>query len=365
MVATTPTVREAGSGRASAELLGLLREQILSGRFAPGRYLPTVRELSGDHLLARKTVNGVLKRLEAEGLVAAEPRKGYRVLARAADPDLGCPLAYVADLRGSPDQWRPLHQELLSAFQGAASRRGWSLIGVGSQGRDRATVMRQLVGARACGLAIDSVDEEIMTAMREAGLPAVAVDAWEYDYPIDSVVQDSHRGGVLAAKHLAGKGHPRIGWFGPTGWSAHSRARLAGTLVGLLESGLPLQPGMIFEAERDSCAAEARELLSRRDRPTGIVSLFLETALQLVRTAAELGLAVGEDFDLVGWCTEDQYRRDWLPAFAGRAPAAAVVWSPRQMAELAVDRLHARRKNPHLAPVKICVPVGLRLPESF
>jgi DNA-binding LacI/PurR family transcriptional regulator len=360
MVATTPTSSKPRNGRVSSELFAELRKQILDGRFAPGQYLPTVRELSESHALARKTANGVLKKLEAEGLVTAEPRKGYRVLARAADPDLGCPLAYVADLTESPDQWRPLHQELLSAFQGAAAARGWTTMGLGSGGRDHKAVMRQLLDARACGLAIDAVDADIVKAIREAGLPAVAVDTWNDDFAIDAVVQDSHRGGVLAANYLAVKGHGRIAWFGPTRWSAHSRARLAGTLVGLLDNGLEIRPELIFHASRDDSGSEARALLSGSDRPAAIVSLYLENALQLIKTGRELGLTVGHDFQLVGWCTEAQYQRDWVPAFAGEQVAPAVVWSPKQMAELAIDRLDIRRQNPHLAPVKISVPVELR-----
>jgi LacI family transcriptional regulator len=362
-VATTQTACDKAAGRTSSGLLAEIRSRIKAGKFAPGDYLPTVRELEKSHAISRKTVNGVLKNLEAEGLVAAEPRRGYRVLARAADPDQGCPLAYVADLRESPEQWRPLHQELLSALQGAAARRGWTLMGVGSQGRDRSAVMRQLGAARACGLIVDAVDAELINAIRGAGLPAVAVDAWELDLPIDSVVQDSHQGGVLAAAHLAARGRERIAWFGPTAWSAHSRARLGGMLAGLLQAGRKIEPGLIVDAPRDDSARQARELLSRPDRPTGIVSLYLETATQLVRTARELGLRLEKDFDLVGWCTEEQYGRDWLPLFGGEAPAPCVVWSPRLMAELAVDRLEARRRNPRLAPVRISVPVELRLGE--
>jgi DNA-binding LacI/PurR family transcriptional regulator len=360
VVARTPTRTGPRNGRLSAELLAELRKEIIDGRFGPGQYLPTVRELSATHGLARKTVNGVLKKLQAEGLVSSEPRKGYRVLARAADPDLGCPLAYVADLTGSPDAWMPLHQELLSAFQGAAATHGWTLMGLGSGGRDRKTVMRQLLDARACGLAIDAVDADIVKAISEAGLPAVAVDTWNDDFPIDAVVQDSHRGGVLAANYLAEQGHQKIAWFGPTTWSAHSRARLAGTLVGLLENDLEINTRLICSATRDNSAAEARALLSGSDRPAAIVSLFLENALQLIKSGRELGLTVGQDFELVGWCTEAQYQRDWLPAFAGAAVSPAIVWSPKQMACLAVDRLEARRKNPHQMPVKISVPVQLR-----
>ena len=359
-MATTQTVRDRAAGRTSCGLLADIRSRIKTGKFSPGEYLPTVRELEQAHGISRKTVNGVLKNLEAEGLVAAEPRRGYRVLARAADPDRGCPLAYLADLRESPDEWKPFHRELLSSFQGAAARRGWTLLGVGSQGRDRATVMRQLSAARACGLIVDSVDDEIMAAVRSAGLPAVAVDAWEHDLPIDVVVQDSYQGGVRAAGCLADKGRRRIAWFGPTDWSTHSRARLAGTLAGLLEHGRPIDAGLIFSAPRDDSARQARELLSRPDRPDGIVSLYLETATQLVRAARELGLRIGRDLDLVGWCTEEQYERDWLPLFGGEPAAPCVVWSPARMAELAVDRLEARRRNPRLEPVRISVPVEVR-----
>jgi DNA-binding LacI/PurR family transcriptional regulator len=360
MVATTQTAKGKAAGRTSSGLLADIRSRIKAGKFAPGEYLPTVRELEKAHEISRKTVNGVLKNLEAEGLVAAEPRRGYRVLARAADPDQGCPLAYVAELRESPDEWKPLHRELLSAFQGAAARRGWTMMGLGSQGRDRRMVMRQLSAARACGLIVDAVDAEITEAIREAGLPAVAVDAWDAQAPIDAVIQDSHQGGVLAASWLVGRSRERIAWFGPTAWSAHSRARLGGTLAGLLQGGRRLDPALIIDAPRDDSARQARELLSSPDRPAGIVSLFLETATQLVRTARELGLRLGKDLDLVGWCTEEQHTRDWLPLFQGEAPAPCVVWSPRLMAELAVDRLEARRRNPRLAPVRICVPVELR-----
>jgi DNA-binding LacI/PurR family transcriptional regulator len=356
-----PEAKTVSSGRLPAEIGGRIRESIDSGRFPAGKLLPGLRFLSRKHKVALVTMQRAMTQLAAEGLVVAEPRRGYRVRSRAADPDQGCPLAYVADLRESPEQWKPLHQELLSAFQGAAARRGWTLLGVGSQGRDRETVMHQLVAVRASGMIIDAVDADIVRAIGEAGLPAVAVDAWEHDLPIDSVVQDSHQGGERAAAHLAGRGHGRIAWFGPTAWSAHSRARLGGMLAGLLGSGRRLDPGLILDAPRDDSAWQARELLSPADRPTGIVSLYLETAMQLVRTARELGLRVGKDFDLVGWCTEEQYGRDWLPLFQNEPPAPCVVWSPRLMAELAVDRLQARRRSPELAPVHISVPVELRL----
>ena len=91
-------------GRVSSELVKQLREQITTGEFVPGQYLPTVREFSETKGVARKTVHRVFQKLESEGFIVSEPRKGYRVQSRTLNPDQGCPLAYLADLRVTPDQ---------------------------------------------------------------------------------------------------------------------------------------------------------------------------------------------------------------------------------------------------------------------
>lgn len=350
------------SGRASTELAMLLLKKMLSGQYPAGVFLPTSRELSERHQLARKTVQHALKKLEADGFISAEPRKGYRVLARASDPSQGCPVVYLADLRAAPDQWKPLHQELLSALQGAASQRGWSLLGMGSQGSNAAAVLRQLVNSRTSGLIVDAVDAATMQTLRECGLPAVAVDAWESDAPIDLVVQDSYQGGQLAAEYLLKRGHASIAWLGPTTWSAHSLARLSGTMAGCLKQDRPLLPENIIPCPRDDSRAYAHALLTRAKRPTAIVALFREVATTVVEVARELDLEAGRDFDLVGWATEQQYERDWVPLFRGAAPAAAVVWSPTRMGILAIERLESRRRNPRQPPMRICLPVELRLP---
>ncbi len=49
--ADTPTAT--GTGRNSAELLGLLRSRILAGKVAPGEFLPTVRQLGEEHGVSR------------------------------------------------------------------------------------------------------------------------------------------------------------------------------------------------------------------------------------------------------------------------------------------------------------------------
>jgi len=337
-----------------------IRSAIVSGRLPAGKLLPSLRQLSRRHGVALKTVQRALRPLVAEGLVAAEFRRGYRVLAGPADAERSRPLAYVAALSGGPRRWNPLHQRLLAALQEAAQVRGWAMLGVGSEEREQAAVMRQVAGAHAWGLILDAVDPELLGMARASGLPAVMVDAWVEDAGIDAVVQDGYQGGLLAAAHLAARGHRRVAWLGPTTQSAHSLARLGGATVGLLRAGIELAPELRVEASGADIRDRARALLSRADRPTAVIALWQWAAAGLAAAAHELGLVPGRDFDMVGWCTEEEFQAEYRPAFAGGPVPPTLVWSIRAMAELAVSRLVERRAHPGLLPVRINVPVALR-----
>ena len=81
------------AGRPYQELAAALKADISGARVAAGGYLPGERQLAEAHAVAPMTARRALKKLEAEGLIAAEARRGWRVLARANDPDRGAPIA--------------------------------------------------------------------------------------------------------------------------------------------------------------------------------------------------------------------------------------------------------------------------------
>ncbi len=353
-----------GNGRSGAKLRATLREQILSGEFPGADYLPSVRQLGEEYGVTRKTANRALKALEAEGLIAAEPRRGYRVLPGAGDPDRGCPVAFVDQLEEGMQDWEAAQQGFLKPFQAAAGRHGWSLLAIEATGRSPQDVMRQLNTARACGVVLGAVTPDVAALVQESGLPAVVVDWWFDDLTIDSVLQDNFQGGVLAARHLLERGHRRIAWLGATTATSHSMSRLGGAVMELQRAGEGLAPSLCVPCRAGSAAREARKLLSRKNRPDAVLAMWMGVALELVGAARELGLRPGKDFEMVGWAREEEYENSYKPAFNGEALQPAVVWSPRQMAELAVERLATRRRNPDLAPVKISVPVSLRLPKA-
>jgi DNA-binding LacI/PurR family transcriptional regulator len=348
------------STRPGARLRAALREQILSGSVPVGELIPSIRELSDEHGVCRQTVNRSLQTLADEGLLLAEPRRGYRVLPGAFDPDYGCPIAFVDRVPSGSSQGDYQQQSYLPALRAGAHRHGWSLLTVGAQDRATGDVMRQLRAARASGIIVSGT-REIAEAAREIGLPCVAMDWWEEGLGLDVVVQDDFQGGVLAARYLAGRGHERIAWLGHTGGSYHGMARLGGATAELRRAGVRIPPDLCIEASGLDARARAAKLLARPDRPTAVLALWVRVALGALEAARELGLRPGADFEMVGWAQEEDYKTAYVPAFGdGEAVQPAVVWSPRQMGELAVERLAERRRHRKLTPVKISVPVWLK-----
>ena len=341
-----------------------MAEAITRGDYAAGEYLPTVRELSRRHRLACSTVHRALQSLAAEGLLSAESRQGYRVRPGAADPMRGCPVAYVFSAAEDPQPVGVYHRALLAAFQGAAVERGWTLLstvadpGAGGAG----AILERLRAARTGGLVLDMHQLGLIDALLGSGLPAVLVNSWREDVAMDTVMQDGQQGGLQAAAYLAGRGHRKVAWFGPMADTGHSLDRFGGALLGLRRAGLPApeEHVTVYGSAPAELDERARQLLSSGNRPTAVLALWQENALALSRAAAELGLAVGRDFEMVGWCREEEYEESYAPRFRPGEVPPTVVWSAEAMAEAALDRISLRRADPERAALRIKIPTRLR-----
>jgi len=319
-----------------------------------------------------KTVTRALKALEAEGLIAAEPRHGYRVLSRAHDPHRGCPFAYVSWRDRGGDEWDRFHQVLMSSLEGVARDRGWTVLSVGSRRDKYPEVVEQLKTAKVWGAILETSKPEFLTLIERAGIPAVMMDEWREDQSYDSVLQDNYRGGYLAGKALVESGCGSIAWLGPVGRNAHSRERFGGAAAALAEARRTLTPELCFDAwDRveegtrpgfPDWAAAARRILNSPARPDGVIALWGPLGRALKRVADELGLVVGRDFKMVGWSMEETYEQ-FAALFAGGEVPPAVTWRVKTMAQIGVKRLAERRSDRSTPPLRINVPTRLRKAE--
>jgi DNA-binding LacI/PurR family transcriptional regulator len=361
---TQGTPASGDGGRTTVGLAGDLREMIASGRFAAGRFVPPVRELAKEHGAARVTVHRALKMLAGEGLLVACPRHGYRVVPGAGDPDRGLPVAYVNSTRHEVGSGRDeFHKTLLVEFQRVAGSRGWSLLVLDADALTPAAAAEQIAAANCCGAITNTVVPELWTRLSGTGLPAVVVDAWTKDLAGDSVVQDGFMGGLQAGGHLLDKGHSKIAWLGPELEAGNPQVleRFAGAHAALAARSLDFSTRATVPLGRPAEALEAaRALLKGRSRPKAILALWQDVALAVARAAAELGLVVGRDFAMVGWCTEEEFAAGYAPAFGGRPVPATVTWSIARMADAAMARLKQRRAEPGLAPAMIRIPTAVR-----
>src|SRR3954451_11516584 len=99
MAAEAPRTRRA---RSFDDVVGQLREAILSGRIRPGDRLPGERQLCESFGVGRPTLREALRSLEAAGLIEVRPGKGggsYAVT--PSEATVGDALAALVNLRGA------------------------------------------------------------------------------------------------------------------------------------------------------------------------------------------------------------------------------------------------------------------------
>jgi DNA-binding LacI/PurR family transcriptional regulator len=285
------------------------------------------------------------------------------VLARANDPDRGCPVALV--LRSAREEWNQLDSGLAAEFQRVAAALGRPLLAVGAGSHSPAAIVEQLLTARAWGAVLSTIEPETIALVKRAGLPAVVAENWTPGGELDTVCQDDFRGSMAAAIHLAGRGHEAIAWFGSAMQrnNMHTAGRFAGAVAGLAVTGKRLRPELTVETaalDIDELTEEACRLLSRPDRPSAVLAMWQDKTEALARAAAKLGLVPGKDFEMVGWVTDEGYESFYVPKFRRGPVPPAVTWSRALLARTALAQLEQRRAHPELPPMHLSIPTGLR-----
>ena len=352
------------SSRGTWAVVGRIRAAISAGRYGTGQFLPPVRELSARHRVSAETVRRGLKVLEGEGLLASEPRQGFRVRGRSAEAIGGRPLAYVTDHHRDLLDAQPANWALIEAFQQAAAVRGSAVLATPCGGQSRPAVLDRLRAGHASGIVLDTLDPELVETIRQVGLPVVMVNSWWEDTEFDVVLQDNYRGGFLAAKHLVDSGCKTVAWVGPVGQFCHSRERFAGAVAALAAAGRrPAEP-LSVDYQNEVLLTNVLDMLGRSDRPDGFLAFTSAGTVAVREAAIQQGLKLGTDVRMVGWIVEEFYSREHVPIFNGGPVPPAVVWKASSMAERALALLAERRAGRAGEPVRVCVPTRLKFAEK-
>lgn len=168
-----------------------------------------------------------------------------------------------------------------------------------------ASEIAMLLGTRADGLIVAPArpprDPGPFLDIRRRRVPLVLIDRFFTGQPFPCARTDDRAVGRLAARHLAGLGHRRIGFIGGPALST-ALLRRRGFLDELRASSLAPPAAWIasgnFEIDGGRRAMSA--ILASLPRPTAIFCANDPVALGAVYTAREAGLRVPEDISIMG-----------------------------------------------------------------
>ena len=348
----------------------VLTEQIASGQFKPGAYLPTARELAATFRTSRTTIALALDLLYQDGLVSKPGRRGTQVrcpVERLRQPLVGIIHSpYGPETSGTTDVGvmieaaAELFTELGYPYEDRVVN------------RDQLTV-EQLTERYGAMVFLETFRrEDIILRLAKERVPLVVANL-EIDLDVSGTCVDHKATSRQAVETLVSLGHRRIAFMGRNPSHHFYGEARAGYMEGLAQAGIALDQALIGVAEKTDALAgyiTTRKLLETKPRLTAIVAGRDTMAEGACRAIEEAGCEVGRDISIIGY---DNYSwlesKDFLTTFhepcgemgrqAAQMLADRVMYGDKPPEKRVVESKFILRKSAGPAPKKIAE-CGLR-----
>jgi DNA-binding LacI/PurR family transcriptional regulator/DNA-binding transcriptional regulator YhcF (GntR family) len=213
---------------------------------------------------------------------------------------------------------------------------------------------------RVEGLVLVRSSYETQALVLEAGVPAVVYGA---TYPsmegLASLSADMRSVGRQLAEHLLSQGRRRLSYFNRQLVYHGDQLTMDGIAAAMHAAGCGLDRLTLrfLPASHDAYVAQARILLARKDRPTGVICRTAPMAEAVASTAAELGLAAPRDVEIL---VCDYYLKyGERPRFGWAKPQLGPEEQGRRLADLLIAQVEHRDDPPRHE----VIPVGIEIPE--
>ncbi|GGR55552.1 LacI family transcriptional regulator [Streptomyces roseolus] len=199
----------------------------------------------------------------------------------------------------------PFFMEFISGVETVLAERSYALMlqMAGDQEQEIEVCRRWWGERRVDGVFLMDLrtEDERVGAVREIGLPAVAIGPPEVAGGLPAVWSDDGESVHEIVRYLAALGHRRIARVaGPAGL-AHTAVRDAALAEACREAGLPVAAVVHTDYTGDAGARAARALLIAPERPTALVFDNDIMAVAALSVAQELGLSIPADVSVVAW----------------------------------------------------------------
>ena len=205
----------------------------------------------------------------------------------------------------------------------------------------------------ASGQAGGQVQEfkQMVKALHEANIPAVAVATGRPSADVSAVRIDDFAAAQAMTRHLIGLGHRRIGFIKGHPNQTASRQRHEGHLSALADAGVAADDALTVQGyfTYRSGFEGAEQLLALQPPPTAIFASNDDMAAATVAAAHRHGLDVPRDLTVVGFDDSALATTVWPELTTIRQPIADMS---RQAVTLLFDEIRSRRagekaQHPH------------------
>jgi GntR family transcriptional regulator of arabinose operon len=293
------------------QILEKLQDDIVSGRYKPGKRLPSEAELVRRFGASRMTVFRAMHELQALGLVTRRVGSGTFVSSTSNNgshvfglliPELGQTEIFEAICKGMMEAQEAMHHSLL-----------WGNAVSTDEDKEQAAeqLCQHYISQKVSGVFFAPVEfsanrflanHRIVSAFDRARIPVVLLDRDLEPYPqrskYDLVGIDNRRTGYLATEHLVKTGAKRIAFFARPNSAPTVDARIAGYREALLS--LAEGPRRDLVTIGDASDTKFIKAVLRKDRPDAFVCANDLTAGNLMHTLISLGQRIPDDVRIMG-----------------------------------------------------------------
>jgi LacI family transcriptional regulator len=189
-----------------------------------------------------------------------------------------------------------------------------------------------------------------------AGVPVVFAMRRLPESRIPVVAPDNHRGAFLAARHLIGKGHRRLAFFGGSADLVVRHERLEGFREACREAGIGEADIQVFESETNRKGGMAcLDMALTGDMPPTAALCFNDAvAFGAMLGLRRHGLEAGRDFAVVGFDDVDEAQY-YMPALTSVAVDPAGLGERAAHVVLKMIQSRTTRAEDHIGSVSLMV----------
>lgn len=232
----------------------------------------------------------------------------------------------------------PFFPHLVRAVEDAARAEGYAVLlcNASDDAQREGAYLELLTERRVDGIVIaaSSLGLRHRDWLAAAPVPVVLVNGTAPGVSLPSISSDNVRGGRLAAEHLLGLGHRRLGVLTAPARNVDAPDRLLGVREAVAAAGLDARSVPVAMGDAGVAGGERamQVLLGAAPPPTGVVAYNDLTAIGALRALRAAGLAVPDDVSIVGFDDVD------LAAYVD-PPLTTIAQETVEMGRWAVRRL--------------------------